>query len=201
MPNISLVIFDMGNVVINIDFDQAFKYWAAKSGKPFAEIKANWRFDAMYARHERNEIDIASYHDHVCHLLDLSLSFTEFVDGWNSIFLDEVPGISELLTAWKSQAAVVILSNSNLTHVEFVRARYGVVLALFDRLYFSHEIKSRKPEAAAFQKILADYTVEPNQVLFLDDLLENIEGARQLGIQTIHVSSPQLMAGLPILIK
>ena len=61
---------------------------------------------------------------------------------------------------------------------------------LFEKVYYSHEIGLRKPNADIFQYVLSDTGIDPDETMFIDDFIENIETARQLGFQTIHLKAP-----------
>lgn len=60
------LLFDLGGVVIGIQFDRCFEVWAAAAGKPFATIKSRFAFDEGYAAHECAHISGEEYHQHVC---------------------------------------------------------------------------------------------------------------------------------------
>jgi hypothetical protein len=87
------LLFDLGGVVIEIDFDLVFARWAAHAQQPLDTIKAKFSFDAFYERHERGEIDAAAYFASLRTSLSIDISDPQFVDGWNAIYVREIPGI------------------------------------------------------------------------------------------------------------
>jgi len=195
--SVKLVIFDLGGVVFLHSFDHALNLWSARSGVPFDDLKARYSHDGAYALHETNHISIAEYKDHVCRALGMELSQEDFIEGWNAIFEDEVPGVREVVERLRLSRPVVVLSNTNHTHCQFIQAKFADVLAKFDRVFYSHEIRARKPDPASYQTVLGAFGVTPDQALFLDDLPQNIEGARVAGLQTVHVRNfTAMMAGL-----
>jgi len=192
-----LVIFDLGGVVFRHSFDHALAHWATKSGTAFDDLKRRFSHDEAYALHETNHIGIAEYKDHVCRVLGMTLSLNNFIDGWNAIFEDEVPGVRGVVEHLKKTRPVAVLSNTNHTHCEFIKTKFADVLATFDRVFYSHEIRARKPDREAYQTVLGAFGVAAEQALFLDDLSENIEGARAVGLQTVHVRDfATMVAGL-----
>ena len=58
---------------------------------------------------------------------------------------------------------------------------------LFKKVYYSHEIGFRKPNKEAFQLILDENNLNADNVLFIDDSPQHIEGAKNLGIKTYHL--------------
>lgn len=187
MGPIKFAIFDLGNVLYNFSFDNAFHYWSEKSGKSFLEIKKLYREDDMYLQHEVNKISIGQYKEHVCEMLGIDLSLHDFIVGWNSIFMDEIEGVSAMLEEAKKSMTLLALSNTNEIHCAYMHRKYWNLFRLFDKMYFSHEIQSRKPDQASFSTVLADFQLNANEVLFLDDRLENVHCAESLGIKSIHV--------------
>jgi len=87
----------------------------------------------------------------------------------------------------------VALTNTNSIHEQIWRIRYQETLSHFDKIFCSHELKARKPEAAAYQSVLNYLGVKPQHTIFLDDSAANIAGAVRLGIATILVTSQQQM--------
>jgi len=194
---VRLIIFDLGGVVFTHSFDCALRLWADRGGARFEDIKTRYSHDEMYALHEVGRIGIAEYRDHVCRELGLVLGLEDFIEGWNAIFLEEIPGVTELLGTLGREYPVVALSNTNHTHCQVMRQKYSAPLSQFQKVYFSHEIGERKPDPGAYEKVLADFGVTGSQGLFLDDLPVNLEGAQRLGLQTIHVKNfDAMVAGL-----
>ena len=74
-------------------------------------------------------------------------------------------------------------------------------ISLFNKVYFSHKIGCRKPDKKAFEIILEENNLNPNNVLFVDDSLQHIEGAKNLGIKTHHLlNKEEIMALFPDII-
>jgi len=184
-----LIIFDLGGVIFSHSFDVALRYWAEKAQANFTDIKSKFSHDHMYALHEVNKINIEEYKDHVCKELGIVLPLKDFIVGWNSIFLNEINGAPGILESLSKNYLVVALSNTNQTHCEFMRVKYSKVLKIFRKIYYSHEILERKPNRAAYQRVMDDFEVKGPETIFLDDLVQNVEGAEVVGIRTIHVTN------------
>ena len=185
---IKLLIFDLGGVVFTHSFDRALEIWAQRSGADFEKLKKVYAHDEAYALHEIGEISIEEYKAHVCDELEISLPLDAFVEGWNAIFLDEIPGVTEILQRLGQDYQIAALSNTNRTHCARMRQKYGAPLEQFHRVYYSHEISARKPQAKAYLRVLSDFGALASEAVFLDDLKVNIEGAQEVGLGTIHVT-------------
>jgi hypothetical protein len=105
------LLFDLGGVVIEIDFNRAFARWAAHSNHHLDTIKAKFSFDCFYQRHERGEIDASEYFASRVSL-GIDISDPQFVDGWNAIYVREVPGVAALLQRAKGKMPLYAFTNS-----------------------------------------------------------------------------------------
>jgi len=186
---IDAVLFDLGGVVLNIDFERMFVRWADHSGEDPKTIQERFAFDEFYARHERGEIQAHEYFDSLRRTLRISLSDAQFADGWNAIFLGEIPGVSQLLRSVKDRIPLYAFTNSNPTHMAVCADWYAEALNTFRRVFVSSELGLRKPEPAAFEAVSRLIGVSPDRILFYDDTRENVQAATGVGINAIHVSS------------
>ena len=184
---VDAILFDLGGVVIDIDFDRAFASWAAATGTPAETIRKRFSFDAAYERHERGEITGAEYFAALRSSLGIELSDAELAAGWNAIYLGEVPGIRALLQ--RQRLPCYGFTNSNATHQAFWAVRYADVLKSFRKVFVSSEMGLRKPEPAAFAAIASEIGVPLERILFLDDTRANVDGALTIGMPAVLVRS------------
>jgi putative hydrolase of the HAD superfamily len=185
---IDALLFDLGGVVIEIDFGRAFARWAGAGGQVDA-IRSRFSFDLAYERHERGEIGASEYFASLRASLGTDLSDAELAEGWNAIYLDEVPGIRALLQALEARLPLYAFTNSNPTHQACWEPRYADTLKSFRRIFVSCEMGLRKPEPQAFAAIAAAIDVPLERILFFDDTRANVEGARAVGMPAVHVRS------------
>ncbi len=189
-PRVDALLFDLGGVVIDIDFDRAFRIWEPYSTLTFAEIKSHYLMDRAYQRHERGEISGSTYFDYLRKHLDLDASDVEIEVGWNAIFVGEIEQTVKQIRQIKQQIPCFAFSNSNSTHQAKWMIDYADLVGLFERIFVSSDMGLRKPEKAAFDAISEAIEIPHSAVLFFDDMLENVEGARNAGLQGVHVRSP-----------
>ena len=189
------LLFDLGGVVFTLDWDRAFACWSRHAGVPAADIRARYRFDPPYERHERGEIAEAEYYASLRRSLGIDLTDAQFAEGWAAIFVDEIAETVELLRLVRSRVPLYAFSNSNPAHARVWRARFASALSVFRTVFVSCELGARKPERAAFEAIAREIGVLPGRILFFDDTAENVAGASAAGLQAIRVRSPQDVAG------
>jgi putative hydrolase of the HAD superfamily len=192
--SVEALLFDLGGVVIEIDFGLAFARWAAASGTPAETIRARFSFDDAYERHERGEITAADYFSALRSSLQIDVSDAELAAGWNAIYLNEAPGIRAFLRRAADRLPLYAFTNSNPTHQAFWTVRYADVLMSFRKVFVSSEMGLRKPERAAFEAIASAIDVPLDRILFFDDTRANVEGARAIGMPAVFVRSPDDIA-------
>lgn len=185
------IIFDLGNVIINISFDKIFEYWARVSGRQVKEIKQKFEFDDVYAQFERGTITPSAYRKYISEKLELQLSDDEFDNGWNNLYLDVAPSIIQLLQDLKSHIRLIALTNTNEIHTQRWKKKYASLLSHFEKVFCSSEIGARKPEKKIFEVVLDYLSLNPSRVIFFDDSPKNVEVASQIGIKGVVVKSPQ----------
>ena len=188
--SIKALLFDLGGVVINIDFNHVFESWAEYANQSVEDIKSRFAIDSHYERHERGEIKASEYFASLRKSLGINISDDEFKEGWNSIYIGEIPGVVKLLSDIKKKRPIYGFTNSNATHQSVWSLRFDNILMLFEKVFVSSEIGKRKPEPDAFRFISDEIGVNPENILFFDDSLGHVEGARAVGMKAVHVVSP-----------
>ncbi len=109
---------------------------------------------------------------------------------WGRYFKPELDEyVVEIIEELKEKGLrVVCASNTEESHFEYHQAsgQYDI----FDAVYASPQLKEVKPDRAFFAKILAAEQLKAEEVLFVDDLLENCEGAVAFGIDAVIYADP-----------
>jgi glucose-1-phosphatase len=183
------LLFDLGRVVLDIDFGKAIACWAAHSGRAPSDIAARFVRGETYRHHEVGRISDADYFESLRGSLGIQLTDEQFLEGWNAIFAGEMPGIAHLLPRAAEKLPLFVFSNTNRPHVEYFSKTYAELLGHFRELYLSSTIGLRKPDAAAFDHVVSSIGVPASRIVFFDDLAENVEAARGRGLKAVHVRS------------
>jgi glucose-1-phosphatase len=188
------LLFDLGRVVLDIDFDKVLACWAGHAGCDPASLGGRLKPDENFRRHETGEITDADFFAGLRGSLGIDVSDAQFLEGWNAIFTGEMPGISALLARASQRLPLYAFSNTNRPHVEHFSTQYAGVLGHFREIFLSSAIGLRKPDAAAYDHVVKAIGVPANRIVFFDDLAANIEGARSRGLIAVHVTSPDDVA-------
>ena len=189
LDHVDALLFDLGGVVMDIDFERVVARWAAHADCDVALLRARFAHDEAYKRHEVGELGTEGYFDSLRASLGVNLSDAQLLDGWNAIFAGELPGISELLARAAKHLPLYAFSNTNAAHEAYWSVHFAEALRPFKTIFVSSTIRLRKPDAAAFRFVVDAIGLPGERILFFDDGLPNIEGARACGLQTVHVTS------------
>ena len=192
-PDVDFVIFDLGNVLIDIDYSKAMNLM--KSALP---TTMHDRVDHCYTAdfhkaYEKGQISSTEFRQKFRAYFQTNWLDAEVDYYWNSL-LGTIPAYRlELVRKLKAQYQVGILSNTNEIHIDAVYAQLQVQHGmdnfdpLFDWVFYSHEMGLAKPNQDIYQQLLLELGTTANRVLFFDDLKANVDGAASLGIQAVQV--------------
>ena len=188
------LLFDLGRVVLDIDFGKALTCWAGHAGCAPANLAARFIPEESYRQHEVGKIEDAAYFQSLRASLGINISVSQFLQGWNAIFTGEMPGIAPLLERAAKRMPLYAFSNTNRPHVEYFSKAYADVLGHFRKLFLSSTIGLRKPDPQAYDHVVKAIGVPAERIVFFDDLADNIAGARAYGLTAVHVTSPDDVA-------
>ena len=188
------LLFDIGRVVLDIDFNRVTARWAAHAGCEPARLVGRLSPNDAWQRHERGEISDAEFFESLRSSLGIAISDAQFLEGWNAIFTGEMPGVAAMLARAGKRLPLYAFSNTNGAHVAHFSHAYAGVLGHFREIYLSSSIGLRKPEAAAFDHVIKAIGLPASRIVFFDDSAGNIEGARARGLTAVHVTSPDDVA-------
>ena len=191
------VIFDLGDVILNIDVPIASKSFADLSGREQSEILTIFKENELFRQFETGLMDEPTFRNYVREILNFPDLSDEAIDtAWNSLLLDLPPERVELLRKLATQYRLFLLSNTSSIHItqvnKILEASTGVekLEDLFETVFLSYEMGLMKPDTRIYQDVLDQAGLKAEETLFLDDNADNIRGAAQLGIETIHVQKP-----------
>jgi putative hydrolase of the HAD superfamily len=183
------LLFDLGRVIIDVDFNRAFACWAGHARCDRTSLGARFSHDDAYKRHEIGAIDDVAYFAALAASLGIDITNEQWLEGWNAIFVGEMPGIADLLAAAGRHVPLYAFTNSNRAHERYFSARFADILAHFREVYVSSTIGLRKPDAEAFHRVVGAIGLPAQRILFFDDNRENVEGARACGLKAVEVTS------------
>jgi glucose-1-phosphatase len=191
---VEALLFDLGGVLIELDWDAVFAHWARCCGAEPRVLRDRFCFDADYERHERGELDAAGYFASLRRSLGIGLTDADFHAGWKRVFVGEIVPTARLVAQVAGRIPAYLFSNSNPAHYAAWSREYAELLRSFRGVFVSSELGVRKPEPAAFERVARAIGLAPGNILFFDDTEANVAGARAAGLKAVHVRSPEDVA-------
>src|SRR3954447_19587293 len=141
------LLFDLGRVVLDIDFSRALNCWAGHARCEPTHLVGRFSADEAYKRHERGESSDAEYFTALRGSLGIDVTDAQFLEGWNAIFAGEMPDIAALLARAARRLPLYAFSNTNRAHEAHFSKSFAEVLGHFRKLFLSSTIGLRKPDA------------------------------------------------------
>lgn len=196
--NIKNIIFDLGGVIINIDYLLTQKAFEDLGLNNFSEIYTQFQQDAVFDMYETGKITTSDFIAAIKQHID-SASELQIIDAWNAMLLDIPLRRLQILQQLQIYFNTFLLSNTNELHESNFNQKlklqtgfqnFGV---FFDKVYLSHRMGMRKPNKETFEHILNENSLQPEQTLFIDDSPQHIEGAKSVHIQTILLQKGMTM--------
>jgi glucose-1-phosphatase len=192
--NIEFLIFDLGNVIIDIDYDFSINELKRLLPVKKHSLTEDFFTSNFHKEFEKGLISPEQFRNEIRNLYGENWDDEQIDHIWNSL-LREIPQERiDLIKFLRKNYRTAVLSNTNQIHVE----KFDEILQqntsekslfeLFDLVFLSHEMGLAKPDVAIYETVLNKISLSPDKVLFFDDLPANIEGAKKIGIQTFHVS-------------
>ena len=193
MEGIKNIIFDLGGVFINIDFELTWKALAEVSGKSIDEVKSLSEDNKVYDKVERGEFTNEQFYTYLRNVLHSSATDEAMRDAWNALLLEIDVKKVELVKRLSKDYKLFVLSNTSKPHIDALNKSLREVHQindlkdLFHKVYYSYDVALRKPSTEIYEYVLKDAQLNANETLFIDDNLDNLKGASRVGIQTLHV--------------
>jgi putative hydrolase of the HAD superfamily len=183
------LVFDFGNVLAFFDYARASARLARKlglSGDAFLQQLRTQGLTPLVERYESGRMTSQAFSAAVRDIAGLAhLAHEEFVACWCDIFWLNDP-VARLVRDLKTMGYRLVLgSNTNELHAEQFRRQFAEALAPFDRLVLSYEVGHIKPSAKFFHACADAAGTSPSDCIFIDDIRENVEGARAVGMTGI----------------
>jgi len=198
LKNFKNIIFDLGGVIIDLDFQAAYGAFSTLSGLSLHEVKQRVFSFTEFIEYEKGLTSSQEFRIQIKELFQISVS-DEAVDRAWCAMLGRIPlERLALLKRLQGKYRTFALSNTNDIHANkfdsIVEESLGSAVlfkAHFESVYYSHEMKMRKPDEEIYLAVLNDQGLRPEETLFIDDTLKNVQAAASLGIQTLHLKDPR----------
>ena len=195
MNGIKNILFDLGAVLINIDFQKVTRSFVDLGVEDFEKKYAHLSADALFEKLETGRISEQDFYDAMIGQANMGATREDIRVAWVSILQDFRVESMQFLHGLAGKYRLFLLSNTNSIHLAEMQLKVRHELgapsleSYFERAYFSHLIKCRKPGKKAFKYVLEDAGIMAEDTIFIDDAPPNIETASEMGFRT-HLLLP-----------
>lgn len=202
------IILDLGGVIINIDYHRTSEAFNELGISNFDDFYSQKEQISLFTDYETGVIDDTCFRGEIRNVLKASLTDQQIDHAWNAMLLDIPSERIEFLSTLSNKYRLFLYSNTNRIHMRAVKKKLAQLTdmsqafdKLFEKTYYSHEFHYRKPHPESFKKILELNSLKSTETLFVDDSLQHVIGARDAGLEAIHLTNPHTLVDLEALIS
>ena len=202
LRNIKNIIFDLGNVLIDIDPQLTISEIENYGGDSWLDSSKDGILEEWLYEFERGRVSPLHFYQHVCNILSLNITFEEFVEVWNKTLIEIPDERWDLIRELSQHYNLYLFSNTNEIHIRTIffmyKRAYGHenLFEFIDKEYYSNCIGFRKPERQSYEFVLKDARISAEETLFIDDTKRNIIAASELGINGYLISPSEEVSDL-----
>ncbi len=187
------IIFDLGGVLLDINFQKSIDAFKNLGIENFAEMFSQFKADELFEKLETGELNETDFYSAIKKRTKLAITDTEIDNAWNALILHFRTGSLAFLEKLSQNYKLYLLSNTNSIHLRFFKTLFTketgkpLLDAYFIKAWYSNEIGLRKPGTKIFEFVLQQENLKAAETLFIDDTLSNIETAQKMGFRTHHL--------------
>lgn len=187
--NKEAIIFDLGGVVLNLDYTATERAFQALGIDDFSNLYSQAAQTGVFDDFETGKCSVPYFINKLLDFLPPGTSANQVVSAWNAMILHFPIENLQFLAELKKSKRIFLLSNTNAIHLQAVNRALEAATGeksletYFEKVYLSHEIGMRKPHADIFEWVVSQNHLDPQKTVFLDDTLQHVKGAESVGIE------------------
>ena len=187
------IIFDLGGVLLDIDFQKTIDAFKKLGIKNFEDMFSQFKADELFEKLETGSITEVDFYSAIKKKTGVKVSDAEIDTAWNALILKFRTESLQYLETLSKSYKLYLLSNTNSIHLKYFKQLFTeqtskpLLDEYFTKAWYSNEVGLRKPGAEIFEFVLNDENLNAAETLFIDDTLSNIETAQKMGFKTHHL--------------
>ncbi|MFP4557325.1 MAG: HAD family hydrolase [Bacteroidales bacterium] len=195
--NIQNIIFDLGGVILNIDYNLTINAFRKLGAHNFDTLFTQAEQVNLFDKLDKGLISPGEFRDGVRQITSLNINDQQIDNAWNAMLLDLPMVRLDLLKNVNQHYKMYLLSNTNAIHFDeynrYLKKNHGIenLSHLFHKEYYSHIVHDRKPNKQIFNLILNENGLKPEETVFIDDSIQHVEAANKIGILAYHLNIPK----------
>lgn len=196
------IIFDLGGVILDIDYNLTRNAFLNLGITDFDGMYSQAGADQLFQKLETGKISEESFYKELNRRTGLNLLPEAIRIAWNAMLLNFREGSLHFLDNISSKYRIFLLSNTNYIHLTSFnkiflnKKREKPFDKYFEKAFYSCEIGLRKPDRICYEWVLKETGINAGKTLFIDDSVQNIEAAKKVGLQTIHLDEGKYIENL-----
>lgn len=196
--HIANIIFDLGGVILNIDYQLPVKAFERLGLEDFQQKFSQARQQALFDDYEKGKISSSAFVQQLKTQLPPEVTEEQIIDAWNSILLDLPEERLFILEKATLNHRTFLLSNTNDLHIRsfnnYLKSTFGLdsLAGYFEKYYYSYQVGMRKPDIVIFEHVLNDAGLDAATTLFIDDSIQHVMAARSCGMLSHHLQKEDL---------
>lgn len=196
------ILFDFGGVLYNLDFKKTFHAFKNLGFEDFEGMFSQNHASLLFQDLETGKITPEAFYKQIQTIAPAPITHDDIRNAWNALLLNYRVNSLKYLLHLKQHYHLYLLSNTNAIHYDHftdqLRAQtsFSSLESFFTKAYYSHEIGLRKPTTEAFAFVLRDAGIIPTETLFIDDTIENLPNAENLGMKTFLLQPGMLIENI-----
>jgi putative hydrolase of the HAD superfamily len=200
-----MLLFDIGGVIIDIDpsiTENKFKELSNSSDDKFNGLDYRYKtvssdLTTLFINYEQGFITDSEFRDGIRHIGSIDIPDKDIDNIWNLVIVKLNKSLLDIILTLKNKYSIMILSNTNNIHRIYFdslckRIYNKTFDHLFDHVFYSYEMGCRKPDKVIYEKVIDSSGFKPNEIIFFDDMKENLTECEKLGMNTCHVIDKKL---------
>ena len=193
MTEIKSIKFDLGGVILNLDYSKTVDEFKKIGVLHFKELYSQKKQTLLFDDFEKGKIKPEEFISSLKNSENLKIKEIDFINAWNAMLLEIPINKLQFIDGLKKDYKIFLLSNTNEIHIKKFendlkkKNMLEQFYKCFDKIYYSSRMGKRKPEKNCFNQVLEENELVAKNTLFIDDSIKHVEGAEKAGIKTFHL--------------
>lgn len=202
MKGIEAIIFDLGGVILDIDYKRTADAFISLGVNDFDQLYSQHAATSLFEDLETGKLKAGHFYSAIREHTGLQLTNEQITTAWDAMLGEFPPERMRFLEQLSDRYKLFLYSNTNEIHYNAFMRLFKEQIgerpfdSYFNKAYYSHTLGKRKPYEEGFAYIINDQQLDPATTLFIDDTISNIEGAQKLGLKTILLQPPTTIMDL-----
>jgi glucose-1-phosphatase len=186
--------FDLGKVLVDFSVEQMLRQIGDAAEIGAEKVKAAILGDGLMRRHESGQLSDREFYEAFCTATGARPSYDALARAAREIFSLHLPMLPLVAQLRQAGHRMGILSNTCAVHWDYCLDQYRMLAQNFDVYALSYRIKATKPAVAIFEAAAELAGVLPEEIFFVDDLAENVAGARAHNFDAVQFTTAAALA-------